>query len=63
MAKEKILRLKKQQVLFQISKLRKKAEGKHTMLVLNNIKCKMVHRIFTVIQRKSNFVNLHKFAA
>ena len=42
---------------------RKKAEGKHTMLVLNNIKCKMVYRIFAVIQRKSNFVNLHKFAA
>ncbi|MGZ5283780.1 MAG: IS110 family RNA-guided transposase [Bacteroidia bacterium] len=41
---------------------RKKAEGKHTMLVLNNIKCKMVYRIFAVIQRKSNFVNLHKFA-
>ena len=43
--------------------LRKKAEGKHTMLVLNNIKCKIVYRIFAVIQRKSNFVNLHKFAA
>ena len=42
---------------------RKKSEGKHTMLVLNNIKCKMVYRIFAVIQRKSNFVNLHKFAA
>lgn len=42
---------------------RKKAEGKHTMLVLNNIKCKIVYRIFAVIQRKSNFVNLQKFAA
>lgn len=42
---------------------RKKAEGKHTMLVLNNIKCKIVYRIFAVIQRESNFVNLHKFAA
>lgn len=42
---------------------RKKAEGKHSMLVLNNIKCKIVYRIFAVIQRKSNFVNLHKFAA
>jgi len=41
---------------------RKKEEGKHTMLVLNNIKCKMVYRIFAVIQRKSNFVKLHKFA-
>ena len=28
---------------------RKKAEGKHTMLVLNNIKCKIVYRIFAVI--------------
>ena len=42
---------------------RKKAEGKHTMLVLNNIKCKIVYRIFAVIQRESNFINLHKFAA
>ncbi len=42
---------------------RKKAEGKHTMLVLNNIKCKIVYRIFAVIQRKSNFINLHKFAS
>ena len=42
---------------------RKKAEGKHTMLVLNNIKCKIVYRIFAVIQRESNFVNLQKFAA
>ena len=41
---------------------RKKAEGKHTMLVLNNIKCKIVYRIFAVIQRESNFVNLQKFA-
>ena len=38
---------------------RKKAEGKHTMLVLNNIKCKIVYRIFAVIQRESNFINLH----
>ena len=29
---------------------RKKAEGKHTMLVLNNIKCKIVYRIDTVPQ-------------
>ena len=42
---------------------RKKSEGKHTMLVLNNIKCKIVYRIFAVIQRKSNFINLHKFAS
>lgn len=42
--------------------LRKKEEGKHSMLVLNNIKCKIVYRIFSVIQRKSAFINLHKFA-
>ena len=42
---------------------RKKAEGKHTMLVLNNIKCKIVYRIIAVILRESNFINLHKFAA
>ncbi len=41
---------------------RKKAEGKHSMLILNNIKCKIVYRIFAVIARDSSFVNLHKFA-
>lgn len=42
---------------------RKKEEGKHTMLVLNNVKCKIVGRAFAVIKRDSEFVNVHKFSA
>lgn len=42
---------------------RKKAEGKHTLLVFNNIKCKIVSRAFAVIARKTPFVNTYKFAS
>lgn len=43
--------------------LRKVAEGKSKMLVLNNIRCKIVSRVFAVINRQSPFVNMQKFAA
>ncbi len=43
--------------------LRKVAEGKSKMLVLNNIRCKIVSRVFAVIYRQSPFVYLQKFAA
>ena len=42
---------------------RKRDEGKHTLLVLNNIKCKIVSRAFAVISRESPFVNTYKFAS
>ncbi|MEW5846334.1 MAG: IS110 family transposase [Bacteroidota bacterium] len=42
---------------------RKKHEGKNPMLVLNNIRCKIVSRAFAVIDRASPYVNLKKFAA
>lgn len=42
---------------------RKKAEGKHSMLVLNNIKFKLVQRAFAVINRQSPYVVSHQFAA
>lgn len=42
---------------------RKKQEGKHTMLILNNVKCKLIGRAFAVINRKSEFVNICKFSA
>lgn len=42
---------------------RKKGEGKHSMLVLNNVKCKLIGRAFAVIKRGSEFVNVHKFSA
>lgn len=42
---------------------KKKNEGKHTLLVLNNIKCKIVSRAFAVITRETPFVNTYKFAS
>ena len=42
---------------------RKRNEGKHTLLVLNNIKCKIVSRAFAVISRESPFVNTYKFVS
>lgn len=42
---------------------RKVAEGKNKMLVLNNIRCKLLSRIFAVINRETPYINTHKFAA
>lgn len=42
---------------------RKKQEGKHSMIVLNNVKCKLIGRAFAVIGRNSEFVNINKFSA
>ena len=42
---------------------KKKAEGKHVMLVMNNIRCKLLARAFAVINRATPFVNTQKFAA
>lgn len=42
---------------------RKKQEGKHSLLVLNNVKCKLIARAFAVINRNSEFVNTCKFLA
>ena len=42
---------------------RKKNEGKNSMLVLNNIRCKIVGRAFAVIKRSTPFVNFKKYAA
>lgn len=41
---------------------KKKEEGKHTMLVLNNVRCKIISRAFSVIKRQTPFINTHKFA-
>lgn len=41
---------------------RKKAEGKNAMLVLNNVKCKIISRVFSVINRQTPYVNTYKFA-
>ena len=42
---------------------RKKAEGKHSLVVLNALKCKMLSRIFSVIQRKTPYVKTMQYAA
>ena len=40
---------------------RKVAEGKNKMSVMNAIRCKIISRAFTVIERKTTFVNIQKF--
>ncbi len=42
---------------------KKVREGKPKMLVLNNISCKILGRVFAVINRETPFVNTNKFAA
>ena len=42
---------------------RKKAEGKHSMLILNNIRCKLISRVFAVINRGTPYIDTYKFAA
>jgi len=42
---------------------RKKAEGKNGMLVMNNVRCKILARVFAVINRGTPFINIQKFAA
>jgi len=42
---------------------RKKKEGKNSMLVLNNIRFKIIGRVFSVINRQTPYVNTYKFAS
>ena len=42
---------------------RKLKEGKSKMLVLNNVRCKLLGRVFAVINRGSAYVNTQKFVA
>ncbi len=42
---------------------KKKVEGKNSMLVLNNIRCKLISRIFAVINRETPYINTYKFAS
>ena len=41
---------------------KKKDEGKHSMLVLNNVRCKIISRVFSVINRQTPYINTYKFA-
>lgn len=42
---------------------KKKSEGKNNMLVLNNVRCKIIDRVFSVINRKTPYINTYKFAS
>ena len=42
---------------------KKKAEGKNPMLILNNIRCKLISRVFAVINRETPYINTYKFAS
>lgn len=42
---------------------RKVAEGKNPMLVMNNLRAKLLSRIFAVVNRQTPFVNVSKFIA
>lgn len=42
---------------------KKKSEGKNSMLVLNNIRCKIIDRVFSVINKKTPYINTYKFAS
>ena len=42
---------------------RKVNEGKNKMLVINNVRCKLLARVFAVINRNSPFINTFKFAS
>jgi transposase len=42
---------------------KKVAEGKNKMLVMNNVRNKLLHRVFAVIKRQTPCVNTYKFVA
>lgn len=42
---------------------KKVAEGKNKMLVINAVRCKLIARVFAVINRRTPFVNTQKFVA
>lgn len=42
---------------------KKVLEGKNPMLIMNNIRCKILSRVFATVNRGTPYVNLQKFAA
>ena len=42
---------------------RKVKDGKPKMLVINNVKCKLLGRVFAVVNRNTPFINTFKFAS
>jgi len=37
-------------------------EGKNPKLIMNNIRCKILSRVFAVVNRETKYVNFYKFA-
>ena len=42
---------------------KKKAEGKNSMLILNNVRCKLLSRVFAVVRRGTPYIDTYKFAS
>ncbi len=42
---------------------KKVSEGKNKMLVMNNVRNKLLHRVFAVVKRQTPYVNTYKFVA
>ena len=42
---------------------KKREEGKLKMIALNNVRNKLLSRVFAVVKRGTPYVELHKFAA
>ena len=42
---------------------KKKKEGKNNMLLLNNVRCKIISRVFSVINRQTPYIDTYKFAS
>lgn len=43
--------------------LKKRSEGKNAMLVLNNVRCKLISRVFAIVQIETPYINTYKFAS
>jgi hypothetical protein len=43
--------------------IKKKDEGKNSMLVLNNVRGKLISRVFADVNRETPYINTYKFAS
>lgn len=57
------LSIKKNDKEIELYYKRKVAEGKNPMLVMNNVRCKILSRVFATVKRGTPYINLQKFAA
>ncbi len=57
------LNAKKKDTQLKLYYCKKTEEGKNKMLVLNNLRCKLLARVFAVINRKTAFVDIYRHVA